>query len=241
MPMVERLERATLGETILDRLGGRIRAGEYAPGVRLPPERELAARFGVARGPVREALRALALAGLVDIRPGRGTFVSQAPPLPEAGQSLAQVLADQTRALREVYQARRLVETELLTLAIGRLTPEHVRLLHGLMERMRAIDSGDGGDGDRQAFAYAHYAFDTIIAEAAGNRVLLHMFRQLREWELSAHQQVLRIPGAMHNSIVQHQKMLVALQNGDREAVARAAREHFDSAEHFIDLVEAAY
>ncbi len=236
--MGERLERATLGETILDRLDAKIRSGEFLPGSRLPPERELAARFGVARGPVREALRALALAGLVDIRPGRGTFVSEVLLLPEAGHSLARVLTDQTRALREVYQARRLIETELLVRAAGLLTLEHVRLLHGLMERMRAIESAGG---DRQAFAYAHYSFDTVIAEATENRVLLHIFHQLREWELSAHQQILRIPGAMHNSIVQHHKLLAALRTGDAATVSRAAQEHFDSAEHFIDLVEAAY
>ncbi len=235
--MIEKIERSTLSETVLELLEGKIRIGEFTPGSRLPPERDLAARFGVARGPVREALRALALAGLVDIRPGRGTFVCDTPPAAQPGESLTEILAHQTKGLRQVYHARRLIESDMLVLATERINQEHFRMLDGLMERMRAIASRDG---DRQAFAYAHYAFDTVVAEAAGNRVLLHMFRQIRELELSAHQQILRLPGAMHNSIVQHQKLLSALRTGDKEAVARAAREHFDSAEHLIDMVDVA-
>src|SRR5260370_34195825 len=117
--MLEKIGRSTLGETILERLETRIRNGEFPAGARLPPERELAASFGVARGPVREALRALALAGLVDIRPGRGTFVCKALPVTEPHTSLAQVLAHQTAGLRQVSHARRLIETELLSLATG--------------------------------------------------------------------------------------------------------------------------
>jgi DNA-binding FadR family transcriptional regulator len=65
------------------------------------------------------------------------------------------------------------------------------------------------------------------------------MFRQLRDWELTAHQRVLRLPGAMHNSIVQHHKLLAALSSGERETVATAAQEHFASAEHLIALIGA--
>jgi DNA-binding FadR family transcriptional regulator len=234
--MPDKLGRSTLGETILERLETRIRNGEFPAGARLPPERELAASFGVARGPVREALRALALAALVDIRPGRGTFVCKALPIAEPQTSLAQVLAHQSAGLRQVYHARRLIETELLLLATRQLGVEDFRVLHRLMDRMRDIEASGG---DRQAFAYTHYAFDTVIAEAAGNRVLVHIFRQLRDWELTAHQQVLRLPGAMHNSIVQHQQLLAALTSGNKEAVARAAQEHFASAEHFIALIGA--
>lgn len=102
------------------------------------------------------------------------------------------------------------------------------------MDRMRHISTTSRDEG---AFAYAHYGFDTVIAEAAGNYVLLHLFRQIRDWEVSAHKKILRLPGAMHNSIVQHQKLLAALRTGNRDDVARAAQEHFDSSEHFIDMV----
>jgi GntR family transcriptional regulator, transcriptional repressor for pyruvate dehydrogenase complex len=234
--VIERIERATLGETVLDRLGKLIRSGAFPPGSRLPPERELADGFDVARGPVREALRALALAGLVDIRPGHGTFVRDPLPAPSSATSLAQAFADQANGLREVYDARRLIETELYVLATGRLTAEDLSKLEDLLHHMRMIEHGNG---DRQEFARAHYEFDAIIAEAANNGVLLYIFRQLRDVKVSAHEQMLRVPAAMHISNVQHEKLLAALRSRQRDEVSRAAQEHYAAAEHFLDAVGA--
>jgi DNA-binding FadR family transcriptional regulator len=228
----ERIERSTLGETILERLTTKINSGEFPLGSRLPPERELAARFGVARGPVREALRALALAGLVDIQPGRGTFVCKPLPATPPDEPLAQVFSDQARALRHIYHARKVIETELLVLATGRLQPEDFTKLEDALNRMRQIEREDG---DRQQFARAHHVFDSIVAEAADNGALLYMFRKLHAWEHEAHQQMLRLPGSMHNAIVQHEKLLAALRSRDQEAVRRAAHEHFEAADHIID------
>jgi DNA-binding FadR family transcriptional regulator len=75
MTMITPIRRSTLGEAIIEQLSRLILNGSYKPGEQLPSERELASQFGVARGPVREALRALALAGLIEIKPGHGAFV----------------------------------------------------------------------------------------------------------------------------------------------------------------------
>ncbi len=228
----ERIERVTLGETVLERLTIKIRSGEFPPGSRLPPERELAQRFGVARGPVREALRALALAGLVDIQPGCGTFVCETLPVTSPDEQLEEVFADQAKALRQIYHARQVIETELLVLASGRLQPEDFTKLEDSISRMCQIERESG---DRQAFAHAHHAFDAVVAEAADDGVLLYIFRKLHGWEHVAHQQILRLPGAMRNSIIQHEKLLAALRSGNIDAVRQAACEHFEAADQVID------
>jgi GntR family transcriptional regulator, transcriptional repressor for pyruvate dehydrogenase complex len=233
--VIERIERSTLGETVLDRLGALIRAGTFPPGSRLPPERDLAAGFGVARGAVREALRALALAGLVDIRPGRGTFVCEALPATPPGESLAHILADQTRGIREVYQARRLIESELYRLATGRLTADDFGKLRRLLDRMHELEHRNG---DRREFARIHVEFDAVVAEASSNRVLTYLSRQLRDLKLSAHEQLLRVPAAMRISNATHERLLKAWQSGRQDLVAEAAKDHFGAVEHFIDLLE---
>lgn len=65
----------TVTEDIIDSLGQQIVDGKYLPNEKLPNERDLAAQFGVARGRIREALRGLSMAGLVEIKRGNGTFV----------------------------------------------------------------------------------------------------------------------------------------------------------------------
>src|SRR3954471_19564154 len=67
-------------EQVAERLAGDIRSGAYAPGERLPSERELARILEVSRASVREAIGALQVAGVVETRPGSGTFVSSRPP-----------------------------------------------------------------------------------------------------------------------------------------------------------------
>ena len=74
--MYSTIRSARLYEQITEQIQSRIMAGELRPGDKLPPERELAEQFGVSRTAVREAVKALHEKGLIDVQPGKGTFIS---------------------------------------------------------------------------------------------------------------------------------------------------------------------
>src|SRR3954470_17031352 len=120
-------------EHVAERLAAEIRAGAFAPGERLPAERELARRLGVGRASVREAIAALQLQGIVETRPGSGTFVVDVPPTADLPHDASP---------SDLLEARELIEPAIARLAAQR--GHRDRSAEALLEAMEAAsDSGD--------------------------------------------------------------------------------------------------
>lgn len=108
---------------IIERLGDAIRAGELAPGHRLPPERELAERFGVSRVSVRDALRSLEALGLIEVRIGAGGGpIVRAPGAEVVEQSLTNLLLTSTLSPVDIAEARLLLDFGTVALVAARAT-----------------------------------------------------------------------------------------------------------------------
>src|SRR5215207_4898636 len=149
--------------------------GSIAPGTRLPPERQLAATLGVGRSAVREALAALEILGIVDVRPGSGTYLRGAASelLP---QTLRWGLLIGERNTAELLELRSGLEIYVARLAAGRAAASDLAAIAARVEEMRATV------GDLKAFAHADHEFHHSLSTAAGNKVLidqLHVARSL--------------------------------------------------------------
>ena len=106
----EPLKKVTLTEQVMERLAGMITSGQLKPGDKLPNERDLAELFGVTRSRVREALRALSLVGMLTIKPGDGSFVSEeGAKIPE--ETVMWMYYQEMRRHDEIYAARNLIES----------------------------------------------------------------------------------------------------------------------------------
>ncbi len=224
--------RATLGQGVVEQLSKLIQDGTFRPGERLPPERQMAQLFGVARGPVREALRALALAGLTTIIPGKGTFIAEKKLAPHPNEIRA-YLGREIQGVRCVYEARRVIESFMAELATDRISTKGIVALEHYMEEMRAIAASK--NPDLKVFAESHYRFDLVVADACGNPVLTGIFKSLREVELETHLKILGLSGRMENSIKTHEHLLKAIRSGNRREARAASKRHFDAALRFLD------
>src|SRR5437867_12526511 len=120
-------------EEIVRQVKQLIAEGRFKSGDRLPPERELAEKFVVSRTSVREALRALESLGLIDIRPGEGTFVREVSIDALVGP-LALLMTTQREAIGELFEARRVLEPALAALAARRATPGGAQGLERILE-----------------------------------------------------------------------------------------------------------
>jgi GntR family transcriptional regulator, transcriptional repressor for pyruvate dehydrogenase complex len=154
------------------RLLGLLLAGDIPLGSRLPSERELSEALGVPRNAIRDGLRPLALLGLIESRPGSGTYVKSTtsnllPEIAEWG-----LLLD-SPTLREVIEARLFVEVALSKLAAERRDNKCVRSLKSLLSKMAAAGTPD-------EFSEAVLSFHLRIADAAENQVLASLFRSSR-------------------------------------------------------------
>jgi GntR family transcriptional regulator, transcriptional repressor for pyruvate dehydrogenase complex len=162
---------------VTDSAIGRIRelvaSGEWLPGMRLPRESDLAKQFGLSRNSLREAVRALSVARVLEVRQGDGTYVSSLDP----GELLEPTLAA-TDLLRgstvlELFEVRRMLEPEAAALAAIRADADVISALKHELDRM--IDAGDQAD----ELLEADTAFHDVIASAPCNGVLRALLRSL--------------------------------------------------------------
>jgi DNA-binding FadR family transcriptional regulator len=200
------IEPRRLYRQIADQIRGLIRSGEFPAGARLPPERDLAKQLGVSRPSVREALIALEVEGLVEVRIGSGIYVL-AP-----GQSSPAAEADAPAGPFELLRARYVIEAECAALAAkSAKKPQVVAIEQALDEMEREHAEG------RQPLS-ADRLFHLRIAEATGNGALVHVIKTL--WEERT--------GALYKQLEHHydNPALWETAMAEHRAVARAIAEH---------------
>lgn len=163
------VRRQPLVNQVLDYLQQQITTGTFPVGSKLPSEPELMATLAVGRSTLREAMRVLAHMGLVDVRPGDGTYIRL--PAPEA-ESLARRL--QRARVIEVYEVRHTLELECARLAALRRDESDLAVLRqALHNRRKFLPLGN----EQAAFVDADLAFHTSIANATKNAVLADLYQ----------------------------------------------------------------
>lgn len=162
--------RSALADQVIAQLRAQITSGEWPMGSRIPTEPELVEQLGVARNTVREAVRALAHNGLLDIRQGSGTYVV-------ATSELAGVMNRRFAAAEpgHVAELRSALEASAARLAAERRTAQDLRQLDALLERReRAWESGAA-----EAFVEADANLHMAIVSASHNEVLAEIYADL--------------------------------------------------------------
>ena len=213
------IRRTRLFEGIVAQVRDLIRDGRLHPGQQLPAERELAERFQVSRASVREAIRTLELEGLVVIRPGAGTFVSE-----EGFDAAMEVLARQLllarEALADVVELRLILEPQIASLAAERASDEDKERLEALLqEQEQQILRGETG-------AAADSAFHSAVASSSHNQALASLSGTLVDILAPSRDESLQTPERSYWSLRTHRTILSAIQQGDTDAALQAMREH---------------
>ncbi|HEU4370849.1 MAG TPA: FadR/GntR family transcriptional regulator [Methylomirabilota bacterium] len=214
-------------EEIVRQVKAMIAEGKVKGGDRLPPERDLAEKFVVSRTSVREALRALESLGLVEIRPGEGTFVRQVS-IESLIEPLALLMVSQREAIGELFEARRLLEPSLAALAAERATPEE---LHE-MERILEAQAGEVAAGRTGLAQDAQ--FHAAIGAAAHNRAITRIAHAIMDLLTQSREESLNTPGRPTRSHEDHRRVLAAIGARDAEGARRAMLEHISAVESLV-------
>ena len=214
------MPNARLYETIAGRIAADIADGAWEIGGRLPSERELAARYGVSRPTLREAVIALELDGLVEVRMGSGVYLRAREPGVGAG-------GEAGIGPFELLEARAAVESQTAALAAARIAPEEIARLEALLAEMSVENDRDvdrSEDADRR--------FHLTIAQASRNSALAALVEQLwdaRNRSPQARRLFDRVRAAgVTPRIDEHAAILDALRAGDAADAAAAMRSHLD-------------
>lgn len=218
---IKPIEKTGVTDMLVNRILGFVTAGQLSPGDRLPSERDLAERFGVSRPTVREAMRALSVLGVVEVRHGGGAFVSAL----DASSLLSPLnffLGLSEVSVDQVYQARRLIEGEICALAAARATVADLEALEALIREQEAVvDSTD-------AYLELDSYFHARLGDIAGNPFLARAAQSLNVLGIEF-RKAAAVSGEMpRRSIQDHRRITAAVRAGDVEAARQAMIAHMD-------------
>ena len=216
------IKREVLSSSLVKEIQRRISTHEFSPGDKLPPQDELASMFGVSRTALREALKQLALMGLVELKHGKGTFISSSTPS-ELLESLSPLLLMNKETTFELLEARLFIESALASLAAKKASPEDIGELGTMVQGMKK----DLGEGDIEAFTEKDLGFHLLIANASKNRVLGRILQTIRDM---LHQFIgealVLIPGMARSALNYHGRILEAIEKHDAESAEKHMRNH---------------
>ncbi|MDA8226240.1 MAG: FadR/GntR family transcriptional regulator [Desulfitobacterium hafniense] len=155
-------------EEIIEQIKSLVAQGQLKPGDRLPSERDLVERLKVSRASIREALSALEMMGLLEVRSGEGTYVRQ-PKAESVVGSLAWILSMESGTVLELLEVRKILEVQAVGLAAERASEQQLKVLSEALEGMKSdLFSAKGGEKADLKFHYA-------ITQATNNKILIKL------------------------------------------------------------------
>jgi GntR family transcriptional repressor for pyruvate dehydrogenase complex len=196
-----------------------ISSGELHPGGKLLPERELARQFGVNRGSIRQALKALDVMGIVHQRVGDGTYLTLDAST-TLGAPLDFLILVDGITFQELFEARRIVEPELAARAATRRSQDDLAELGKAVAAMKSNPAMDS-----EELAEQDLRFHEAIWRASGNRVCQRMFSSLHR----ALSRSLTVTSSLRDAgtpTIAHEGMLQAIEAGEAERARTLMYEH---------------
>lgn len=199
-------------------------SGKLKKGSRIESDRELARKMGVGRSAVREALKVLSVLGMIDIRPGQGTFISQK----ESNfftVPLSWSLFLSRPQVEDILQVRNLIEVGAARLAAQSHDEESLSKLYALSyESYNAYDAGD-----QRRFLEVDVAFHTRVAACSGNAVIFSMIETIRNLLKRVSQSGMVTSDQMTAIYSEHKEIFGAIMSKDPDAAGEAMRRHLDN------------
>lgn len=217
-------KQQTVAEAISAEILDLLRQKELKPGDKLPPERELAEMLGVSRPSLREALRALSIMKVVEVRQGDGTYVSALKP-EELVKHLEFVFMLDDSTMLQLFEARKIVEVGNVSLAAQRISDEELAALHDCLEKSeRSVD-------DPEAFMQADIELHEIITRAADNPLLERFMASIGTLSRASRHKTTHMTGVTATAVEDHRQIVNALQAHDPQAASAAMLCHLEHVE----------
>jgi DNA-binding FadR family transcriptional regulator len=217
---IRKIQKRRLPDVVAEQIASAVMNGEFAAGARLPPERELAERFGVSRNVVREAVNELRSRGLLETRHGSGSVVSGRlhKPVSDVLGSMVGATQDGEYKLLELRCA---LEINVARLAAERAGKDDMDALG------RILDAYDAAGDDLDACADLDIEFHRALVRAARNELFEVVLASLEELVLRTRKASLKRSGAAVAS-ASHRKIFKAVKRRDAQMAANAMGEHLE-------------
>ena len=212
-----------LYESVIEQIMDLIKNNELKPGDKLPPERELAEKFSISRGSLREAFRVLESRGLIKSKPGGGRYIRE---IRNNGHNNTEniILSLEKSSILELLEAREIFEVKIVKLAAQRATPEDIKSIERALNKMNEEEELEV---DRKTESDTE--FHLAIAGASHNFVFVNIIKLHLDLLKETREKTQQIPGRREERWHEHQAILQGIKEHDSKKAGEAMLRHLRS------------
>ena len=216
------IQTERLYQQIVEQIEHRFVSGELKVGDQLPSERELAEQFGVSRIAVREAVKALREKGLVEIRPGRGTFITNGTEGVVRHSMGLLMQFGQVGASPNLVEVREIMEPQIAALAATRIDKEQI------VAMTQAVGTMNMALDNVEVFVEADLAFHLALAQATQNPIIPILMNTIIDLLREQRKRIALVEGGLIRGQSHHKKILDAVMRHDPKAARLAMQQHLE-------------
>lgn len=217
-----------LYESVIEQIMDLIKSNELKPGDKLPTERELAEKFSISRGSLREAFRVLESKGLIKSKPGGGRFIRE---IRKNGHNDTEniVLSLEKSSILELLEAREMFEIKIVKLAVQRASAEEIELIEKALNKMNEeeeLKEDEKTESDTE--------FHLAIARASHNFVFVNIIKLHLDLLRDTRGKTLQIPGRREELWREHQAILQSIKERDSIKAGEAMLKHLRNVREIV-------
>jgi len=212
-------KRPSAVETVIEEIKTLLKNGQLRPGDKIPNELELSRIFAISRGPIREAVRALVALGILEIRRGDGTYISDSSPTTAVDHLLFHILLDRPQ-LKEIRDLRYMIELGMVEMLLTNIEEQDVEELESINREMEELI--DSGSREVELISQLDVAFHKKIGHSTRNRLVEKIYDFTLELFSPTIEQTHAMPNAGNISSDVHKAILSGIKQRDHDKTRAA-------------------
>jgi len=222
------IKKVSISESVLKRIIELIRNGDLKPGDKLPSIQLFSEKLQVGASSVREALKQLQVMGIITIKQGEGTFVSEKVGVDSLSNYIGYLLDLKRPDILYLIEARKIIERGTVALAAERASEDEIKKLKNIIQKMKEIID------DPKEFAIENVNFHLTIAEASKNPILPVIFNSVNDLFMKEQQVVAKVLDLKSKSIKYHINIWNAIKNRDVDKAIKEMGKHLNHIQQAI-------
>lgn len=216
------ITKISISESVLKRIVELIRNGDLKPGDKLPSIQLFSEKLQVGASSVREALKQLQVMGIITIKQGEGTFVSEKVGIDSLSSYIGYLLDLKKPDILYLIEARKIIERGTVALAAERASEDEINKLSNIIQRMKEIVN------DPKEFAIENVNFHLTVAEASKNPILPIIFNSVYDLFMKEQQVVAKVLNLKSQSIEDHTNICKAIKNSNVNKAIKEMEKHLN-------------
>ncbi len=220
--MNDKFTKKAVSDYVVEDIMQKIKNEHFEPGEKLPSEKTLSEEFEISRASTREALQKLEVLGLIDIKHGKGSYVSNSPYLKPIQEIVASKLLTADVGVEELLETRLYIEQGTVRLAARNADDSALDDLSVLLEEMDQVVEEE----DVEEFSRLDMEFHLMLGRISGNTLMKRMLRTIRNLMRDQQERVNRLDGVLDVSQKQHREIFEAVREKDPELAQQYMTEH---------------